>query len=431
MTPLTALSLGQLKATPWSFHPAWFLLLAFGLPALIWSGLAWKRALDEDPHRLRRAGLRQLRRLLSRIGRTHAAPQPWQLHSWCQATARIWGIRASTPTSGQVARSLQTLSEGDEITRKTWRELWSITERGLYANSGTAPADWHERAAAAARQVQLPKRERWLPDKRSHWFPPRATVAAVACGFTLACGALLSPGNAAHADQTPAAISQQDQKAAAEALRLHWNDWAAHYNIAAAQIQEGNWNYAVAHAATAFLLDPAFRPNRNNLRYAIQQTGTMDPSFRRLLYGPWFQKFPGLLSPAGWQHLALLASLILAAALTALVIRLYYPTWRRPLSLGARWGLATGAALMTVALLSFNAFGMSGRSDAGILVDTINLSPTPTELVPEAETAPANAGSVVVPEGAFLGWRRVSLGMNVSGWVRGNAVMPFYQTSRH
>ena len=65
-THLTALPLGQLSSIPWSFHPAWFLLLAFGLPALTWLGLAWKRALDEDPHRLRRAGLRQVRRLLAR-----------------------------------------------------------------------------------------------------------------------------------------------------------------------------------------------------------------------------------------------------------------------------------------------------------------------------------------------------------------------------
>jgi hypothetical protein len=491
MTHLTALPLGQLSSIPWSFHPAWFLLLAFGLPALTWVGLAWKRALDEDPHRLRRAGLRQVRRLLSRVGRSQNMPQPAHLHGWCQAAARTWGIRVSTPTRGQVSGSLHTLTGEDETTR--WLELWSSAERALYAAGGATPTDWLERASAAAARVRLPKRERWLPDRLAHWLPRRASAFAV--GLAIGCAALLATHDIARADQTgatasaqapaaspqqapaadsqpapganspqalatgsqpapaavaqqalaadstqvPAAVAQQtqptlsvqDQQAAAQAMRLHWNDWAAHYNIAAAQIAQGNWNYAVAHAATAFLLDPTFGANRDNLRFAIQQSGSMDPTLRRLLYGPWFQQFPGLLSPAGWQRVSLFASLILAAAFSALIVMLYFPARRRALSLGGRYGLAAGGALMVVALVAFNDYGMLAHANAGILVEPVNLSPSPTELVPEAETVPASAGTVVLPERSFLGWRRVSPGVNVSGWVRDNAMMPFYQASRH
>ena len=218
---------------------------------------------------------------------------------------------------------------------------------------------------------------------------------------------------------------------AAQAMQLHWNDWAAHYNIAAAQIAQGNWNYAVAHAATAFLLEPASRANRDNLRFAIQQSGSMDPTLRRLLYGAWFQQFPGLLSPAGWQHLSLFASLVVAAGFSAFVVMLYFPKWRRPLSLGGGASVAGGVVLLVVALLSFNDYGMLARADSGILVQPVNLSPSPTELVPEAETIPASAGAVVLPERAFMGWRKVSPGVNVSGWIRANAVMPFYGASRH
>jgi len=228
-----------------------------------------------------------------------------------------------------------------------------------------------------------------------------------------------------------ASLSEQEQRAAAEAVRRHWNDWAAHYNIAAAQIAQGNWNYAVAHAATAFLLEPTSSANRDNLRFAIQQSGSMDPTLRRLLYGPWFQQYPGLLSPAGWQHLSLFASLVMAGGFSALVVMLYFPAWRRPLSLGGRYGLAAGGMLLALALLAFNDYGMLARANSGILVQPVNLSPSPTELVPEAETIPANAGAVVLPERSFLGWRKVSAGVNLSGWVRDNAMMPFYQTSRH
>ncbi len=197
-----------------------------------------------------------------------------------------------------------------------------------------------------------------MPDRLAHWLPRRASAFAV--GLAIGFAALLATHDIARADQTSAttspqaarsrrsavtglaqrqhnatapraaSLSLQDQQAAAQAMRLHWNDWAAHYNIAAAQIAQGNWNYAVAHAATAFLLDPTFGANRDNLRFAIQQSGSMDPTLRRLLYGPWFQQFPGLLSPAGWQRVSLFASLVLAAGFSALIVMLYLPARRGP-----------------------------------------------------------------------------------------------------
>ncbi len=157
----------------------------------------------------------------------------------------------------------------------------------------------------------------------------------------------------------------------------------------------------------------------------------MDPTLRRLLYGPWFQQFPALLSPAAWQHLALVASLILAAGLTALVLTLYLPANRRPLQLGGRGALIAGGVLIVVAIGSFSSYGLLARATAGILVEGVNLNPSPTELVPEQETSPAAAGSVVSPERSFLSWRQVGLEANASGWVRENAVMPFYPASRH
>jgi hypothetical protein len=428
-THLQPLALGQMGATPWSFSPAWFVLLSLGVPGLTWFGFAWKRALDEDPHRLRRAGLRELRQLLARVRRSDSSPQPLHLHGWCRAAAGTWGVRVSAPTGGQVTRSLHTLTRDGALT-STWRELWSVTERGLYAADPTPPADWLERAASAAAKVEVPKRARWLPNRLAHWLPSMAATASVAMGVALCAGTLLVAGSA-RADQAAPSSSQDGRKAAVAALHAHWNDWAAHYNVATDQIQEGNWNFAVAHAAAAFLLHPSSAANRDNLRFAIQQAGTMDPTLRRLLYGAWFQQFPTLLSPAGWQHLALAASLTLAAGLSAMVFALYVPHYRRALKSGGRSGVAAGALSFITAVAAFNAYGALNRPTAGILLEGVNLNPSPTELVPEQETSPATAGSVVLPHGSFLDWQQISLGANVSGWVRGNAVMPFYAPSRH
>jgi hypothetical protein len=162
------------------------------------------------------------------------------------------------------------------------------------------------------------------------------------------------------------------------------------------------------------------------------QAGTMDPVLRRLLFGAGYQRIPALLSPAGWQRVAFLSSLLIAAGLTALVIALYVSKSRAPLRLIGGSGLAVGIVLFAAAGAAWNAYGDLNQPDAGILLQSVNLSPAPTELVPEQETSPAPAGSVVLTRRSFLGWRQVSVGdNNVSGWVRVNAVMPFYGSSRH
>jgi hypothetical protein len=425
-THLEPLSLGQVGSVPWGFSPGWFLLIGLGVPALVWLGLAWKRALDEDPYRVRRRGLRELRRWLIGMKRLGAIPAPANLHGWCGAAARTWGVDVSAPTTAVVTRSIRTLTADDQAVTATWQDLWLVTDRGLYAASAEPPSDWLDRAAAAAAAVKVPKRERWLPDRVAHWLPSvTATVLlATSAVLCLMAGSVVSAGPAQH----PA--SAEDQKAAVEALHSHWNDWAAHYNIAAKQIQEGNWNYAVAHATAAFLLFPSESANRDNLRFAVQQAGTMDPTVRRLLYGAWFQRLPGLLSPAQWQRLALIASVILAGGLTALVLTIYFPGNRRPMMLGARVALIVGGVAFVLGLTAYDAYGALNKPAAGILLGDANLSPSPTELVPEQDTLPATAGSVTLPHSAFLGWQQVSVGSNISGWVRSNAVMPFYQTPR-
>ena len=70
-----ALPLGSSGHTPTALNPAWLVLLAFVLPAATWIVLAWKRALDEDPTRLRRSGVRELRKLLAKMARNLAPPE--------------------------------------------------------------------------------------------------------------------------------------------------------------------------------------------------------------------------------------------------------------------------------------------------------------------------------------------------------------------
>ena len=448
---LAPLTLDASGATPWGFSPVWFALLAVVLPAILWTALAWKRALDEDPYRLHRAGSRELRRLLARLQRGGATPRPLDLHAWFQASTRTWGVSASTPT--EATFKLSTL-DCDPAIQARWRELWKSAERRLYAANSTLPPDWVQETTAVAKQISIPPRKHWLPRRVRHWLP---SVAAGVCACVLLAGPsnglLAAEGDAppatdaAHASETaeegakPAltldakstAALEDAQAPSTKALRADWNNWPAHYNIAAQQMVQGNMDYAVAHLTAAFLQHPISGDVQDNLRWSLQQAGSMDPTLRRLLYGAWFQRYPALLSPASWQRLGLLAGLLMGSGLCVLVLPLYTPHRQHELRLTGRSAVIAGIALLAISVMSWNAWGDLHRPNASMLVEGINLSPAPTDLVKDRETLPMTAGALTLSQATFLGWKQVQLlglpGGRISGWVRSPYVMPLYATN--
>ena len=426
---LSPLPLNTGGTTPWNFNPAWFGLLAVGLPALLWIGLAWKQALEDDQHRLRRAGSRELQRLLVRIRGAGRAPGSADLHAWCQAVARSWGVRAATPTGSQVSGSLSAL-EADTGKRTRWQELWRTAERCLYDKRGNLPPDWISDTTTAANDLRIPPREYWLPARLRHWLPPMAAVGWTCAILTIAH----APSQAANIasptlDAKATAILSAAQDPAARALHFDWNNWAAHYNVGAEQIIQGNIDYAVAHLTAAFLQHPSSSVVQDNLRWSLQQAGVMNPTLRRILYGAWFQRYPVLMSPAQWQRLALVGALIVGIALCALVLQLYSPGFRDTLRSVGRYAAVSGTILLVVSIMAWNGWGELHHTNAAMLVEAINLNPAPTDLVRDRETIPVNAGSVALSESVFLGWKYVQLmGVpgNITGWSRSNYVMPLY-----
>lgn len=415
-----ALPLGSSGSTPTAFNPSWLLLFALVLPVATWIGLAWKRALDADPTRLRRSGVRELRKLLAKMRRGSGSLEPRYLHAWLRAAARTWGVGVSAPTGKQVTQATLSLT-GDEATTRNWRELWQATERGLFAADGKAPNGWLDEASKAAAAVVPPRREHLFPNRLAYWIPSMAAAM-----LALSCFMSVQP---AHADVDEAANAIADltvtNEAALKALEANWNDWAAHYNVAAYNIQHENWNAAIAHATASFLLNPSAQATRDNLRFAITQAQSMDSTLRPMLFGNWYQRIPVLLSASGWQRLGVFAGLLLTASLTALVLAIYLPM-RKPLLIGGGSGVAAGLLVMMVSISSWNAYGKLHDATACILLQPINLSPAPTDLVPREETSPATAGTIVQTRRSFLTWSQIAVDQDHVGWVRRTAVMPLY-----
>lgn len=459
---MQALPLGDLSSTPWVFSPLWFLAMALAIPGLVWLSFAWRRALLECPNRIRRAGVREMRRLLKNLQRTDGTPRPSHLHAWLRATARVWDVRTSAPCVGEVTQAAQALT-GDANVTSRWRELWQVTEHGLYAPDARPTQDWLNRATDAAASLDTPKRERFFPNRLGHWLPSLSVALFLIVGVaptetdadvpwsapppsTPPTETQMSSESAGSAEATsdevatldataeemppPVVLAPEVQQAAQAALDANWNDWAAHHNLAAFQTQEGELNLAIAHATAAFVQHPDSGTTRETLLAAIGETPGVDSDLRRLLSGAWYERVPTLLSASGWQRLALLAGLIVAAGLSVLVLSLYSRGSSRlsptVLSWAGRGSFAFGALLLAVSLGSWNAYGALGQPAAAILVQGANVSPVPTDLVPVEETSPLAAGAIVVTHRTFLGWREVSTASETSGWIRSTAVMPLY-----
>ena len=430
------LPLGEISATPWSLNPSWFIALALCVPALLWFALAWRRALLECPNRIRRAGIKEMRRLLDALQRSDTPPRPGHLQAWLRVTARSWDIRTSTPCVSEVAQAAHALSGNDSNVSERWRELWQTTEHGLYAPDAQPTRDWVQRAKSLAASLEMPRRERLFPNRLAHWLPSVVAallVMVMSASQSLADVPWSSPpaANVASEAPPPEGLAPEAAEDARAALGSNWNDWAAHRNLAAFQTQQGELSSAIAHAAAAFVQHPSSSETRQTLLAAIGETETVDRNLRRLLSGAWYERTPTLLSPAGWQRLALIAAIVTAAGLCALVLVLYSPGQqvarsRLTLLWTGRAVAAVGAVVLVTAVASWRAYGAFGHPDATILVENANVSPVPTDLVPAEETSPLSAGAVVVAERDFLGWRKVDGDREISGWVRGHALMPLY-----
>lgn len=432
------LPVGELAATPWSLSPLWFIALALGIPALLWLGLAWRRALLECPNRLRRAGIKEMRRLLKSLQRIDTAPRPGHLHAWLRATARVWNIRTSAPCLSEVSQAAHAIS-GDIAVSARWRQLWLTTEHGLYGPNVQPTRDWLQDATSVAATVDMPKRERFFPNRIGHWLPSIAGAVLVVVLFGSqsladvpwsappppAATATADTTMESQADESPEELAPEVAEEAKAALKSNWNDWAAHRNLAAYETQQGESSAAIAHATAAFVQHPTGSATRDTLLAALGETEVVDRNLQRLLSGAWYERAPTLLSPAGWQRLALLAALGAAAGFCAMVFSLYSRP-PRTVVWGGRAVAALGTIVLGTSVAGWNAYGAFSHPAAAMLVQNANVTPVPTDLVPTEETSPLSAGSVVIAERSFLGWRKVEGEREISGWVRGNALMKLY-----
>jgi hypothetical protein len=412
--PLTEAGVGR---TP---LPAASLLAVLLIPlcglATFWLALAVSSAQRTDP---RRAGHEALRQLRTAVAQVHRARTPSEraaaLLAWQRAVVALLGIGRAVPT----VKELEAVSGRPDH----WSPLWRASEQALYAPQAELPPNWCEEALAVYRTAG----RHWFNPLRA--FLPRNLLPAALTGALLLCAA----GAQGSGDPLDAYRNGDFQAAAQgwqEQLDAQPGDWAARYNLGLASAQLGNRPAALAHTAGAFLMAPRDEHVRWNLATFSRQTPAADRRLQHLASGMSLARLARLAAPATWQVWLVVGVCLLAVAVALRLRRAY----AREVTTSARWAarlsVVLGAALSVAAGLAMYAYGPLGNPAVAMVIQEGPLRSIPTAAQDGQEQRQLAAGTVVVVDKNFLGWRRVALPSGETGWLRSDSLSFLYPNSQ-
>ncbi len=400
-----------LASVPWTDRRVW---LAFAasvawLP-LFWVALAWRRARQTDPSRLRREARARLAAALADL---RSAKDPAKVAAlllrWQHEAAILWPLAKAAPAAAAF------------LPDQAWSTLWTESERTLYGSSQPLPTDWVTRAEAALASRPVPRFSAGSIFLRKNLLPFLAVLTVL---LTVA------PSGRAAEDAASAAYAGSEFSAAEklwrESVRKQPTDWIAHHNLALALGQQSRWGEAAAHAVAAFVQSPADPAVQWQLGLTLQRAG-----YAPLEVAPFTQ--PGArytlakkLSPAGWQRALTVAGFLLAASLALVLLRGY--GLRSRLMLPAAGVVFLVAVLgATTALVSLSTYGTLRDNRAVIVWHQATLRSIPTEADTAQTTTSLGAGSIAVIDKTFLGWLRLAFANGQTGWVRQEDVVRLYR----
>jgi hypothetical protein len=394
--PFTLRGLALATATP------------FALTVLFWFWLALRRARETDPARPQREARVRLAATLREIDLAAADRKAGLLVAWQRDTAILWGLAKAAPSA-------------DAIDSTEWSDLWREADRAIYGKQGGLTADWGSRAQEALARKKTP------PFRFHRLFLPR-NLMPFAAAVTLVLGASLTL-RAASAD---AGVSYRkgDFPAAEstwrEALRKAPLDWSTRHNLSLALEQLDRPAEAAAHAAVAFVQNPAQPAVRWHFTRTAEKLGAAASPLAGFITPGVVRTLARDASPADWQFRLVGAAWLLAAAIAILLLRAYRGAHR-----AWKWVSASiGVAALVLAALSVNgilAYGAAAHPESAIVARATTLRSIPTEADTAQKTTPLAAGGLALIDRSFLGWHRLAFEGGQTGWVRKEDVVPVWK----
>jgi len=384
---------------------------------LAWLALAFARARNRDPLQPRRLARASLRGLFRKPITTELQKRRL-VRAWQEQVARAFGLGTAAPSARQLSERLRKQSIAAS---KDWLELWAQADSYLFSENGKLPENWQSRAAGCLKELRIPSfnpLKTLLPRHLLPWF------------FAVSLLLFLLPAGTVHAIPAATDLYAKGDFAAAAAqwegaVRAHPTDWAARHNLGLALLQQNQSGPAAAHLAAALVQNPSDDTLRRNFRLAASQAGFTPVRAGELAADHPLSALARLAPPATWQRLLELSALLLLAA--ALLYLFYGYGLRFRLQRSAALALAGAALLLAGAsLAALSRYGSLADPQAAFVRQNSTLRSIPTEADATQKTSAIQAGSLLVIDKTFLGWRHVSLPGGDSGWLRQTDLVPLW-----
>jgi hypothetical protein len=400
------------------------------LPWLAFFALWWvwakRRAIWTDEERERKEALRNWKATVTTIRSAGADEREREkaLLAWQKAVAKTLGIEGATPSWPMIYAGIQTMSESDQ---KELERCWIDSENGLYGRSPDLDGGWCDQAEQLALRIDLPKIKFWEPLRIRNLIPWGLGIILLSAQVSTLTAQ--EKGATNQAEDGIGAYRAGNFSAAEQGwtgkLQKNPKDPVARNNLALTYFQMGDKERALAYGLSAYLISPETPTVGWNTRIFAQAADQLDSSVLGL-WDDWGSAWlTSRLGVFGWQAILVLGSVLCALGLGLGLAAGYFESWRKlylrigagGLLLGVITGLTAGSAL--------GVYGKLVDRSAVMIVDVEPLRSIPTEVEPQAEKA-YPPGSIAHLEKSFLGWSKIRLPNQDSGWIRTEHLVPLY-----
>jgi len=392
-------------------------LLAPAIPLLLaWFVFALRRARTTDPLRPQREAHARMHGIIAAV---KAASTPAEsaaaLRAWQNIAVDIFGRKRAAPSPSEfMFAASQFLSPA---AAENWRTLWIEAEAAIYGKSVGLPPDWTLRASVASRMLRLPGFSPVSALRPANLWP----AAAFAVLFVLPPDAgAADPRVAYESGEFATAEREWRKQVAAEPL-----NWKAHNNLGIALAQQDRWSEAAGHWAAAFAQNPSDHATRFQFELGVARAEFTSPELSKFAEGRGATWLARRASPAQWQALLGVASL-LAAGAGVLYLWDRYAGRRRWRFYVAAALLATGVAAAATSTGALHTWGPLVDPDIALVWTPTELHSIPTE-AGEQQTQPLGAGTLARIDREFFGWVQLAFPDGQTGWVRRETVVAFYR----
>jgi tetratricopeptide (TPR) repeat protein len=399
----------------------------------LWWIWAKKRIALTDNQKKQKEAVQQWIRTVEQIEKATTKEQIVRpLILWQQAVATTFGITSSVPTWQVIGRAEVPFLGKEGVTATA--ECYRTVEDALYGKeTGVKIGEWCNQSRELARQIKFQEPNAFEALRPKNLFPWVSWVC-----FVFMFQATSSWGEGVSNTKESATKSasnpigayrsgsfEEASQAFQKEVRERPGNPISRNNLALTYFQMGDKERALAYGLSAYLISPGTSTVGWNTRIFAQAADQLDGS----VLGLWDDRGSAWLTSRfgvfGWQALLVLGSVLCALGLGLGLAAGYFESWRKlylrigagVLLLGVVTGLTAGSAL--------GVYGKLVDRSAVMIVDVEPLRSIPTEVEPQAEKA-YPPGSIAHLEKSFLGWSKIRLPNQDSGWIRTEHLVPLY-----